>query len=398
MNMSNYNEVDNYISLKRIVMLSLAITLAYYAIFVLINYFSRPMFDNPIEMESVDDQDFVILNGDTLQLKEMMRLYPPPPEFRDHHPESPEHKRSQFLDKLLLNIPLTFIMVLALLLYDKKIMSLKLKKKQNEVFAMVIGSLIIGIIMSTLCIVFQWLGWRSWRPNHSLFICVVKGCLGDLPLYAFAVLSVYLLRSVYFEKKAAVENETLRAESLSSRYEALKNQLDPHFLFNSMNTLQSLISVDADRAEEYVQQLSTVLRYTLQRHEVVTLAEELKCTADYCRMLQIRYGDNLEFDHHINHEQYDNYLVLPLAIQGLVENAIKHNVISTKQPLTVHISTDDANRLIVSNKIQPKIMVEEGSGIGLANLVERYRLQWDKNVEIFDDGTIFRVTLPLIEK
>lgn len=131
---------------------------------------------------------------------------------------------------------------------------------------------------------------------------------------------------------------------------------------------------------------------------MVTLAEELKCTADYCRMLRIRYGDNLIFDHHIDHQRYDNYLVLPLTIQGLVENAIKHNVISSKQPMTVHISTDENNCLIVSNKIQPKIMKEEVSGIGLANLVERYRLQWDKNVEIFDDGTIFRVTLPLIEK
>ena len=165
-----------------------------------------------------------------------------------------------------------------------------------------------------------------------------------------------------------------------------------------MNTLQSLITIDTDRAEEYVQQLCTVLRYTLQKHEVVTLAEELECTADYCRMLKIRYGDNLVFDHHINHERYDNHLVPPLAIQGLVENAIKHNVISAKQPLTVQISTDEASHLIVSNKIQPKIKKEEGSGIGLANLVERYRLQWNKNVEISDDGMIFKVTLPLVEK
>jgi LytS/YehU family sensor histidine kinase len=85
-----------------------------------------------------------------------------------------------------------------------------------------------------------------------------------------------------------------------------------------------------------------------------------------------------------------------LAIQGLIENAIKHNVISTKQPLTVHISTDDDNHLIISNKIQPKITHEEGNGIGLANLAERYRLQWDKKVEIFDDGNDFIVTLPLV--
>ena len=217
---------------------------------------------------------------------------------------------------------------------------------------------------------------------------------------AVAKITDYALHDIKFDRVAilaAVENEALRAENMRSRYETLKNQLDPHFLFNSMNTLQSLITVDSDRAEEYVQQLCTVLRYTLQRKEVVTLAEELVCTADYCRMLKIRYGDNLIFDHHINHERYDDYLVPPLAIQGLVENAIKHNVISTKQPLTVHISTDDDEHLAVSNKIQPKVMEEESSGIGLANLCERYRLQWDKKVEIFDDGNNFIVTLPLVK-
>ena len=377
--MDTFNEVDNYISLKRIVMLSLTITLAYYAIFILTHYFSRPMFDNPIEIESLDGQDFVVLNGDTLQLKEMTRLNPSTPhESRNYDPEPIDHKKLRFLDKVLVNIPLTFIMVLVLLLFDKKIMSLKLKKKRDEFIAILIGSFLVGIIMSS-----------------SLFICIVKGWLGDLPLYAIAVLSAYLLRSVYFEKKAAVENETLRAENLNSRYETLKTQMDPHFLFNSLNTLKALIEVDVEKAGDFVHQLSTVFRYTLKNEEVVTLAQELECVRPYCQMMKIRYGDNLLFDHHIEHEKYDNYYVLPLSIQGLIENAIKHNVVSSKQPLTIDIHTDDDNHLIVSNKIQPKIGKEEGTGIGLANLSERYRIKWNENVEIFNDGKIFSVTLPL---
>jgi LytS/YehU family sensor histidine kinase len=90
--------------------------------------------------------------------------------------------------------------------------------------------------------------------------------------------------------------------------------------------------------------------------------------------------------------------VLPLSIQGLIENAIKHNVISSKQPLTVHIHTDDNNHLIISNKIQQKIGKEDGAGIGLANLAERYRIKWNEKVEIFNDGTNFSVTLPLKQK
>jgi LytS/YehU family sensor histidine kinase len=171
--------------------------------------------------------------------------------------------------------------------------------------------------------------------------------------------------------------------------------MNPRFLFNSLNTLKLLIDVDVDKAGDFVHQLSTVLRYTLKNEEVVTLADELEFARSYCRMMKMRYGDNLLFEHHIDHDKYDNYYVLPLSIQGLIENAIKHNVISSRQPLTVHIMTDDDNHLIISNKIQLKIGKEEGTGIGLANLVERYRIKWNENVEIFDDGKIFSVTLPL---
>ncbi len=216
-------------------------------------------------------------------------------------------------------------------------------------------------------------------------------------LVAIAFVFSYLQRSLYYEKRIAVENEMLRAENLNSRYEALKNQLDPHFLFNSLNTLRSLIEDNTDKAEDFIQQLSVVLRYNLQNKELVTLAQELDCVRSYCKMMKMRYGDNLKFEHSIDHDRYDHYYVLPLSIQGLIENAIKHNVISSKQPLTVKIFTDNDNHLIISNEIRKKIGKEEGTGIGLANLAERYRLKWNEKVEIFDDGKIFSVTLPLKE-
>ena len=383
--------VDDFLSLKRIVMVSLSITLAYYVLFVLMRYFNRPMFENPVEMESWDGQDVEVLDFDTLQMMEIQA----PRDTRQHHPELHEPPRHVFMSKVLVNIPITFLMVFIVLLFDRKIMSMVFHKKRDEFIAIIFGSLFIGFLLSFLCIAFQWFGWPSWRPNNPLYICAVKGWLGDLPLYAFAVLSAYLLRSVYLQRVSAVENETLRAENISTRYEALKNQLDPHFLFNSLNTLKSLIDVDVDKAGDFVHQLSTVLRYTLKTEEMVTLAQELDCVRPYCQMMKMRYGDNLVFDHHIDHEKYDNYCVLPLSIQGLIENAIKHNVVSSKQPLTIHIHTDEDNHLIVSNKIQPKIGKEDGTGIGLANLSERYRIKWNENVEIFDDGKIFSVTLPL---
>ena len=116
----------------------------------------------------------------------------------------------------------------------------------------------------------------------------------------------------------------------------------------------------------------------------------------YCNLMQIRYGDNLKFDFQVD-PKFLSCQVLPLSVQGLVENAIKHNVISGKQPLQVSIVTEPVGMLKVSNPIQPKIMAEAGNGIGLANLAERYRLKWDEEVEIVNDGKCFEVTLPLID-
>jgi LytS/YehU family sensor histidine kinase len=216
-------------------------------------------------------------------------------------------------------------------------------------------------------------------------------------MMAVVIMICHLLRSLYRQNIIAIENEELRTESIRSRYEALKNQMDPHFMFNSLNTLQSLIGTDEDEASDYVQKLSSVLRYTLQSKEVVTLADELNCVEAYCSMMQIRYGDNLVFDFRID-PKYHDYKVLPLSVQGLVENAIKHNVISAKQHLVIQLVTEDNNVLRVSNPIQPKLKEEPKNGTGLVNLSERYRLQWDKNVEIRNDGKTFVVILPLIEK
>ena len=136
-----------------------------------------------------------------------------------------------------------------------------------------------------------------------------------------------------------------------------------------------------------------MLRYTLQNKEVIRLEEELRCVQAYCDMMQIRYGENLKFEFKID-AKYNNFKVLPLSLQSLIENSVKHNVISSKQPLVVTVATGD-DSVSVSNPIQPKTSPEESNGIGLVNLTERYRLKWNKNVEITDDGSTFCVRLPL---
>ena len=370
----------------------MAITMAYYFLYTLNHYFGRPTFDNQ-ETEQVLDEDDAEYK--TMELNDArVRSH----ERRRDFFEPPEEARKDFYKKVLLNIPLTFIMVFTVMLYCKKLFGRNFRRLGDEVAVVVFGALAITFVLSSLCTLFQlWVFPDRPGPRRTTFQYIMRGYLGDCSLIAMAVMVAYLVRAQFREKVADVENETLRAENIRSRYEALENQMDPHFLFNSLNTLKSLIDVDVDKAGDFVHQLSTVLRYTLKNEEVVTLDQELDCVRSYCQMMRMRYGDNLKFDHSIDHDKYDHYYVLPLSIQGLIENAIKHNVISSKQPLTVCVFTDDDNHLIISNKIQPKIGKEEGTGIGLANLVERYRIKWNENVEVFDDGKIFSVTLPLKE-
>ena len=387
-----YNEVDNYLSLKRVVMLSLAITIAYYFLFALSHYFGRTSFDN----QDGPDANKVIIADTSNSVFGTLPARWPGLFKADRFQPGYRFRLPKFEYILLYNVPFTFLIIFAVFIYNRKIFGRKYMRRGDELLVNIIGTLLIAGVLSSVCTLIQLFIW-PYRPGpiRSLMGYFSIGMLGDLSLVAIAFVFSYLRRSLYQERRIAVENEKLRAENMASRYETLKTQMDPHFLFNSLNTLKSLIDIDTEKAEDFAQQLSGVLRYTLKNEEVVTLAGELDCVRSYCKMMKMRYGDNLIFDHHINHEKYDHYYVLPLSIQGLIENAIKHNVISSKQPLMIRIMTDENNRLIISNEIHPKIGKEEGTGIGLANLAERYRIKWNENVEIFDDGKIFSVTLPL---
>ena len=397
MNEKNINQridVDKYLSIKRIVFMSLAITIGYYSLYLLSHHFARP------SLASVTDEEMLDAKKEHAAIPVFKKFQQKWPQLFEDDRFQPGYKskKPKIEYVMLYNVPFTFLMIFCVFLYNKWIMGKSFKRRSDELVANIVGTLLVSAVLSSICTILQLYIWpHGHGPERTLFGYISRGMLGDFTLVTIAFMFSYLQRSLYQEKKIAVENETLRAENLNSRYETLKNQMDPHFLFNSLNTLKSLIDVDAEKAEEFVQQLSSVLRYTLQNKELVTLAEEIDCVRAYCKMMKMRYGDNLLFDHYIDHETYDHYLVLPLSVQGLIENAIKHNVISSKQHLTVQIGTDSSNHLIISNKIQPKIKKEEGSGIGLANLLERYRIKWNENVEIFDDGTIFRVTLPLKE-
>lgn len=315
--------------------------------------------------------------------------------------ELAEHKRMRFhFDGFILNIIFTFLLAFALYMYNMYIhKNAKLKDNSKLVF-IVVGSIIITIIMSFIFTALHpyILGYADFDiPINRKVYHYRNGLMRDFFVTMVVTLSWQLIVTNYRSRKIAVENETLVAENMITRYEVLKNQLNPHFLFNSLNTLQSLIEIDKEKAKDYVQELSKVLRYSLQNQEVVTLEEEIRLANSFCKLMEKRYGDNLEINFDID-ERLMRYQIIPLSLQVLLENAIKHNVISDKQPLAINITSDyKEGKIFVNNMIQPKMDNSAGSGIGLANLSERYRLKWNTDIEILNNNVEFCVVIKLKE-
>ncbi len=217
-------------------------------------------------------------------------------------------------------------------------------------------------------------------------------------LIALTVILICTLQlHIYGRQQSELENQRLQTETLLSHYEALEHQTDPHFLFNSLNTLSGLIPLDTNRAQVYLQHLAASYRYIMQQHRNVTLDEELTFTKHYIEMMNVRYEQSLIIEQTIDKELLE-YTLPPISVQLLIENAIKHNVVSNLHPLTITITTDkDKNTVTVSNHIQPKQQPTNSEGIGLANLIQRYLLLYHVEPTITKTNETFTVTLPLIE-
>ena len=220
--------------------------------------------------------------------------------------------------------------------------------------------------------------------------------LRDFIITCIVTGSCYMIHLIRKSQLVSVENEQLRSENLVNQFEALKNQLNPHMLFNSLNTLRSLIRETPDKAQDYLQELSRVLRYTLQGNECmsVTLREEMEFVSAYNFLLKMRYEENLEFDIRIE-EGAETLLLPPMSVQLLIENAVKHNEISNRHPLVIRVCTT-GKQLTVSNPIQRKKTASGGLQIGLANLAKRYSLLFKEEIEVREDNNTFIVTIPLI--
>jgi len=242
-----------------------------------------------------------------------------------------------------------------------------------------------------------------------VFLAVVTGCaFNSFFLYMnflFCTAITFLVHTVYegyffFEKWRASElrAEKLKQESIISQFEALKSQVDPHFLFNSFNTLNILMDEDLKLAKQFVQKLSFVYRYVLQHKdkEVVELKTELEFIESYTYLLKKRFGENLNINFKIDDKHYDQYIP-PLTLQMLIENAVKHNEISKEKPLNIDIKSENDKYIVVENNLQKKTSSVETTQIGLNNITNRYKYLTDEVVDIIKTSLKFKVSLPLLK-
>lgn len=242
--------------------------------------------------------------------------------------------------------------------------------------------------------------------NFVFYVLVAGQSLDNM--LSFAVYRMQLIISViisfFFYSRAfviewrsmTIKAEQLKAENSASQFEALQSQVNPHFLFNSLNALNSLILTDQQLASRFTKELAAIYRYVLdvKEEELVALGREMAFVKQYAFLQHIRFGDNMKIE--IDEESFTaEMLIAPLSLQMLLENAIKHNEISAAHPLHIRIFATD-KYLIVSNNIQLKQDKEASSGIGLNNIRARYQLICGQALKLDDKGKEFVVGLPLL--
>jgi sensor histidine kinase YesM len=274
-------------------------------------------------------------------------------------------------------------------------LSWKESPKKRAVYG-VIGSIVVSMIAVALLRIFSVLiieqkSWSFFIKNENAVIYFFS-----LIITLIVVLALYV---IYFYKeitKQTITEHQSIAKTEIAKYESLKSQIDPHFLFNSLNVLTSLIEENPEQAERFTSKLSKVYRYVLEQKEktLVPLQEELDFAKLYMELLRMRFENAINFTIPDQASNSD-YKIVPLSLQLLLENAIKHNAISEGKPL--HISIKEKNGyLVIENNLNIKKTLKKGIGIGLQNIKERYALITEKQVVITKNDTLFKIVLPLL--
>jgi two-component system LytT family sensor kinase len=255
----------------------------------------------------------------------------------------------------------------------------------------------MSLIIFTMWILFYGFGifrFLGYEANlHKFELSLLVGLF-------ITVVGATLMEGDYIFKKwkeTLAEKEKFQQLNLQQEFDHLKSQVNPHFLFNSFNTLSSLINEDTDQAECFLDELSKVYRYLLRNNEdgLTTLQSELDFIRSYFRLLTYRYGTAVQLKIETD-KKYENYYLPSLSLQLLVENAVKHNIISRQMPLVIDVFTTAGSKLVVNNNFQPKMVKAPSNRIGLENISNKYELLEQKGFQVVKDDKNFTVVLPLM--
>jgi len=212
----------------------------------------------------------------------------------------------------------------------------------------------------------------------------------------FIFIEIKILVTLFYAQQKEKENEQLRLSNMRMELDLLKAQLNPHFFFNALSSLSGVVREDPQKAQQYISHLSKIFRYSLNKpeHGLVTLKEELAESNSYSELMKMRHEGGFNLDIKVDTD-YLNQQLPQLSLQPLIENALKHNISTTEKPLHITISATN-NILTFTNNLQPKLFAETGTGIGLANLNDRFKILVKKEIDIIVTKDNFIVKLPLI--
>jgi two-component sensor histidine kinase len=281
----------------------------------------------------------------------------------------------------------------------EKIVSSQLLKRGSKSHPL-LGIFLASQLVAAVAGVSAFLLSKWLRPQHTVQEWQIAGKL--IILFAFRInLFLQCLHAIFYLLKGyrqkELEAEELRAVNTQASLQAVRNQVNPHFLFNNLNVLSSLIMHKNEEANIFIEKFSTVYRTLLRNQDsnLIPLKEELEFIRPYLYLLEKRFGDGLQVNLDIAPDKL-MHQVIPIALQMLVENAIKHNVVSSRKPLEVRIYTDTEGALVVENNIQPRQDKEPSTQVGLSNIRQRLKLSTGRILQVYQDSAVFRVSLPLI--
>lgn len=266
------------------------------------------------------------------------------------------------------------------------------QRKQTISYSNLLSTLVIGLLVMLVLAWVQQLILSHINFGTTMLMVEVRGILINLVFYMF----LHLLQQNYENQHVSMELERIRHDSLGAQYEMLKQQVNPHFLFNSLNTLKAMVESGDEEAVDFILKLSNFYRYTLEsrKHDLIHVREEMEILNAYLFLQKARFDEGIIFTSLLSEETLET-LIPPFTLQLLVENCIKHNIVSLEHPLHIRIY-EDGKAIVVENPIQLKKGNNNSLGVGLSNIVRRYDHLLDRQVTIVNDEKDFKVKLPFI--